>query len=100
MVQTVLLVILIYATVVIGVYRRLIPGLGPAFARLPTRLWYDGLFDSETWEIPIPAELAPGAYAVYTGLYRSSDQERLPATNADGGTFVDARIPLGALSLE
>ena len=35
MVQTVLLVILIYATVVIGVYRRLIPSMSPAIARLP-----------------------------------------------------------------
>jgi len=72
----------------------------PLGARLPSRLWYDGLFDSETWEIPVPAELAPGVYAVYTGLYRSSDQERLPATDADGRPFVNGRIPLGRLSLE
>ncbi len=31
--------------------------LGP---RLPTRLWYVGLADSETWQVLLPAELAPG----------------------------------------
>ena len=32
--------------------------LGP---RLPTRLWYSGLADSEIWEVPLPSDLAPGA---------------------------------------
>ena len=51
----------------------------PLGARLPTRLWYSGLADSETWQVPLPADLAPGRYAVYTGLYRQADLERLPA---------------------
>ena len=44
------------------------PPLGP---RLPTRLWYSGLADSEAWEVPLPPDLAPGRYEVFTGLYRS-----------------------------
>ena len=71
--------------------------LGP---RLPTRLWYSGLGDSETWQVPLPADLAPGHYQVFTGLYRTRDQERVPATDADGTAFVDARVPLGALVIE
>ena len=37
--------------------------LGP---RLPTRLWYSGLADSETWQVPLPADLAPGRYTVFS----------------------------------
>ncbi len=71
--------------------------LGP---RLPTRLWYSGLADSETWAAPLPADLASGEYAVFTGLYRLSDQERVPVKDKDGLRFVDARVPLGYLTLE
>lgn len=72
----------------------------PLGARLPTRLWYSGLADTETWEVFLPADLAPGRYAVYTGLYRVSDQARLPAFDAAGAPFVDARVPLGVLIVE
>lgn len=72
----------------------------PLGARLPSRLWYSGLADFETWEIPLPADLAPGRYLVFTGLYSTSDLERLPATDADGAPHPDARIPLGAIHIE
>ena len=71
--------------------------LGP---RLPTRLWYSGLADSEIWEVALPADPAPGRYLVYTGLYRASDLARLPASDAEGAPFVDARVPLGVLIVE
>ena len=71
--------------------------LGP---RLPTRLWYNGLIDSETWQVPLPADLAPGQYNVFTGLYRQSDLERVPASDADGMPFLDGRVPLGSLIVE
>lgn len=71
--------------------------LGP---RLPTRLWYSGLADTETWTVALPADLAPGRYLVYTGLYRASDQTRLPASDGEGAPFVDARVPLAALMVE
>ena len=72
----------------------------PLGARLPTRLWYSGLADSEIWEVPLPADLAPGRYAVFTGLYRLRDRERLPAVDVDGTSFVDARVPLGNITIE
>ncbi|MDE2636901.1 MAG: hypothetical protein OXI30_11100 [Chloroflexota bacterium] len=71
--------------------------LGP---RLPTRLWYAGLSDSETWQVPLPADLAPGPYSISTGLYRSRDRERVPAQGADGSTFLDGRAHLGSLVVE
>ena len=73
------------------------PPLGP---RLPTRLWYDGLADSESWHVPLPAEMAPGRYALFSGLYRESDKERVPAKSGEGVYFLDARVPLGSLQIE
>lgn len=70
--------------------------LGP---RLPTRLWYRGLADSETWSVPLPADLKPGRYQVFTGLYRLSDQWRVPANDADGAPFADARALVGAITI-
>ena len=72
----------------------------PLGARLPTRLWYDGLADGETWHVPLPADAAPGSYSVFTGLYRSRDRERVPASDADGAPWLDARVPLGNLIIE
>ncbi len=71
----------------------------PLGARLPSRLWYSGLADSETWSVPLPADLAPGRYAVFTGLYRARDQERVPAANVDGEPWLDARVPLGYVTI-
>ncbi len=72
----------------------------PLGARLPTRLWYDGLADSEVWQVPLSSDLAPGRYIVYTGLYRSRDQERIPVNDAGGKLWLDARVLLGSLMIE
>lgn len=73
------------------------PPLGP---RLPTRLWYKGLADSEDWQVPLPAELAPGAYHVFAGLYRATDKERLPAFDPDGAPWLDNRVALGTIVID
>ena len=72
----------------------------PLGTRLPTRLWYKGLADSETWQVPLPADLAPGRYAIFSGLYRTRDRERIPARAPEGEYFQDARVPLGSLVIE
>ena len=72
----------------------------PLGARLPTRLWYEGMVETENWRVPLSETLAPGRYAVFTGLYRAADQERLPAKGVDGAPFVDARLPLGTLTID
>ncbi len=72
----------------------------PLGARLPTRLWYSGLADTETWVIPLPADLASGRYLVWTGLYRAGDQQRLGATDADGAPYLDALVPLGVMQIK
>jgi len=72
----------------------------PLGRRLPTRLWYSGLADSETWLVPLPPDLRTGRYRVSTGLYRARDQARLPAAGADGNALPDARVMLGELVIE
>ena len=72
----------------------------PLGQRLPTRLWYSGLAESETWQVPLPADLAPGRYAVSTGLYRARDLKRIAANDAAGQPWRDARVPLGYLRVE
>ena len=67
----------------------------PLGSRLPTRLWYSGLSDSEIWKVPLPTDLAARSYTVYTGLYRMRDKERVIARGANGAPFLDARVPLG-----
>ena len=75
-------------------------GQRPLGPRLPTDRWHIGLADSETWQVPLPADLAPGHYAIYTGLYRSRDLERVSVSDTDGTPFLDARVPLGSLTIE
>ena len=72
----------------------------PLGARLPTRLWYAGLQDSEVWRFTLPAELAPGQYDVLAGLYDASTLQRLPARDAAGQPLLHARAPLGSLRIE
>ena len=71
----------------------------PLGQRLPTRLWYRGLAEAETWQAPLPEDLAPGRYAVFTGLYRAADLRRIPASDAAGQPWRDARVLLGDLTL-
>ena len=72
----------------------------PMGLRLPTRLWYAGLQASEAWRFTLPADMQPGQYAIYSGLYRLSDMQRLGVTLADGAQPADARIPLGTILIE
>ena len=71
----------------------------PLGMRLPTRLWYAGLTDQETWQFLLPPDLQPGHYQIFTGLYRNRDTERLTASDDDGNPFQDALIPLGAIQI-
>ena len=47
-----------------------------------------------------PADLAPGRYEVFTGLYRARDGERVPTTDADGQPWLDNRVALGTLTVD
>ena len=58
-----------------------------------------GLTESETWDVPLPPDLATGQYRVFTGLYRLIDNERIPVSDVNGAPFADARVPLGNLTI-
>ena len=72
----------------------------PLGARLPTRLWYRGLTDRETWRVAPPAELPEGDYALFIGLYNARTMQRVPARDPAGIAYPDARVPLGNLALK
>lgn len=72
----------------------------PLGDRLPTRLWYNGLSDSERWLVPLPADLPAGSYSVFTGLYAARGGERLMARDANGEPYLDSRVPLGRLLIQ
>ncbi|MCY4536711.1 MAG: hypothetical protein OXE52_00630 [Chloroflexi bacterium] len=71
----------------------------PLGARLPTRLWYDGLSDSEVWQVPVPTDFH-GEYAVFSGLYMKSDKVRLNARQSDGSPVLNARVLLGSIDVQ
>ena len=72
----------------------------PLGDRLPTHLWYAGLADSETWSLDLPADIEPGLYAVSTGLYRSSDGQRIAAFDHADKRRPEDRIIIGTLALD
>ena len=72
----------------------------PLGARLPSRLWYAGLSERESWRFTLPAQLPPGAYRVYTGLYRQSDLTRLPSRDRRGVLAPEGRNPIGTIEIE
>lgn len=72
----------------------------PLGNRLPMRLWYAGMLDTETWLLTVPDDVPPGEYAVYSGLYSLRDMQRLSTKDADGIAFADARAPLGSVRID
>ena len=72
----------------------------PLGARLPTRLWYAGLADQETWQFTLPADLPAGRYQLYTGLYRLSDLARMTVYDVFGESLPEARLPLGFIQIQ
>ena len=71
----------------------------PLGARLPTRLWYEGLRDTETWQFTLPTDLPPGRYAIYTGLYCLGDLGRLPVGDENGLPLSNSRVPLNYITI-
>ena len=71
----------------------------PLGTRLPTRLWYAGLTDHETWQFTLPADLPLGRYQLYTGLYRLSDMTRMTGYDELGVPLPVGRLPLGYIQI-
>jgi hypothetical protein len=63
----------------------------------PTSLWPVGELIRESSELPLPAELNPGSYELWVGLYRLETGERLSVQNDTSG---ENAVRLGSLTVE
>lgn len=65
----------------------------------PTTAWPAEMRERAHWNVPLPADLAPGVYEVYTGLYTLGSIERQPVADAKGQPVPDFSIRLGAVRI-
>ncbi|MCE5257564.1 MAG: glycosyltransferase family 39 protein [Chloroflexi bacterium] len=65
---------------------------------LPEAYWQEGRVLLQWFDLALPADLAPGAYALLTGLYRLSDGGRATWADAAGQALGDA-LELSALQV-
>ena len=64
----------------------------------PTSAWNQGEWSDPTYNLPLPATIPPGSYAVEISLYRVDTGARLGANGPDGG-FRGTRVPVGVLEV-
>jgi hypothetical protein len=66
----------------------------PLGGTYPTSIWEAGEVVVETVSLSIPADAAPGAYALWMGMYDARDNRRLSVTRT-GRRLPEDRVPLG-----
>jgi hypothetical protein len=71
-----------------------IPGAGA----LPTTGWAEGEVITDSYQIPLAADLLPDVYSLAAGMYDSATGARLPASDIDGQSLGD-RILLGEIEV-
>lgn len=64
----------------------------------PTTVWQAGDTIPDLHTLSIPAELPPGEYSLWAGLYRVSDGTRIPV-QGNGAPFPNALVPLGSIQV-
>lgn len=72
-------------------------GFGGSF---PFSDWPDGVDALDTWRLTLPADMPPGTYRVYTGVYYTPTVERIPVSASDGQPVPDASIALGVVEIK
>jgi 4-amino-4-deoxy-L-arabinose transferase-like glycosyltransferase len=70
----------------------------PAHGQSPTNAWLPNEVVEDQYELPLKAELAPGAYRIETGFYRGDTGMRLEATSADVQAIDDGLL-IGTLTI-
>ncbi len=65
----------------------------------PTSLWERGDRIPDTHVLRVPADLPPGRYPLWAGLYRSENGQRLPARQGGEALPYDL-VPLGEIEIE
>lgn len=72
------------------------PPLGGQF---PTTRWRAGVTFDDPYTLLLPADLPPGRYRLFAGLYHATDLTRLPAFDRSGKRLQDDRIYLGEVRI-
>lgn len=72
----------------------------PFNGRFPTEDWPAGMQVQDTWQIPVPEDVPPGDYLIYTGLYDPQTIQRSAVTGADDQPVPDNLISLGTVAVE
>jgi hypothetical protein len=70
----------------------------PRLGWYPTTVWQQGDAVLDAHPLEIPADLPPGRYPLWAGLYRAADGTRLPAHGPEG-RYPNDLIPLGELEI-
>ncbi len=65
----------------------------------PATSWLPDEFLVDTATLSVPAQLPPGPYSVIVGWYDPETQQRLPASDLDGGPLRDNMAPLGDVTV-
>ncbi len=68
----------------------------PLNGAYPTSRWQPGETVIDPIDLPLPEDLPPGSYDLFTGLYRLDTLERLPVADDTSG---ENAIPLGQVTL-
>jgi len=71
----------------------------PLDGAYPTAWWSPGEVVRDPHRLSLPAEIPPGRYGLYVGLYHPATGGRLPAVDADGNRFPDDAIPVVTLEV-
>ena len=71
----------------------------PANWLRPTSGWRPGEYVVDEYRLPMPPDLAPGAYHLYTGLFDPETMARQPLI-VDGEIFPEARFQLPSILVE
>jgi hypothetical protein len=71
-------------------------GFGTAF---PFNDWPKGIDAADNWAITLPADMPPGTYRVYTGVYHTPTVERVPVEDGSGQPVQDNSIFLGTIEI-
>ncbi len=61
----------------------------------PSAVWSPGEWLADTHTLSVTGGIQLGEYRLAAGMYRFSDNQRLPASDANGRRFADDVIPLG-----
>jgi hypothetical protein len=61
--------------------------LQPQAGAAPTTTWLPGEIVEDPYDLPLPGDLAPGAYRLIAGMYDPATGQRMPVST--GGDFID-----------